>query len=128
MGSARCDFPGGSAPALYHSVRSTLLALPAHFRVFTGHDYPPQDGSKDGRRPPLADTTVGEQKRANKHLHDGVDEGQFVKWRQQRDGELANPRLIHYALQVNVRGGQLPRETETGDRFVRAPLKVPVGW
>ncbi|OCK87819.1 uncharacterized protein K441DRAFT_690955 [Cenococcum geophilum 1.58] len=106
--SACCDFPVGSATALFHSMR-TLLSLPAHFRLYTGHDYPPGE-----RGVPLPCTTVAEQNERNKHVKRGVEEAQFVQWRSERD-----------ALQCNTRGGSLPEVTEGGLRLLRVPVKVP---
>ncbi|OQV08651.1 hypothetical protein CLAIMM_12884 [Cladophialophora immunda] len=40
IGTARCDFPGGSASDLFKSGRK-LLSLPDHVKIWTGHDYPP---------------------------------------------------------------------------------------
>jgi glyoxylase-like metal-dependent hydrolase (beta-lactamase superfamily II) len=39
-GTGRCDFPRGSAAALYDSIQR-LYALPDETRVFVGHDYQP---------------------------------------------------------------------------------------
>lgn len=125
VGSARCDFPGGSASQLYHSIR-TLLSLPPHFRLYTGHDYPPstREADKAGHKyKPY--TTVEEQNKENKHMKAGVSEEEFVKWRTERDETLSEPQLIHQALQVNIRGGQLPRESGGGYRFLHVPLKIP---
>ncbi|EGY19821.1 metallo-beta-lactamase superfamily protein [Verticillium dahliae VdLs.17] len=105
VGSARCDFPGGSATDLYASARK-LLALPDECRIWTGHDYPPK---AEGRHDPVPHQTVAEQKKDNKHLKHGVVEDEFVNWRAERDSGLAVPRLMHQALQVNARGGRLPR-------------------
>ena len=108
MGSARCDFPGGSAPVLFHSVRDRLLALPDHFRIYTGHDYPPGTAADAPRDAPLAYMTVAEQRASNKHLRDGVREDEFVAWRRERDASLKEPRLIEWALKVNIRAGRVP--------------------
>ncbi|KAM0333554.1 hypothetical protein ACHAQA_002219 [Verticillium albo-atrum] len=123
VGSARCDFPGGSAAALFASARR-LLALPEDTRIWTGHDYPPK---AEGRHDPVPYQTVGEQKRANKHLKDGVAEDEFVRWRSERDGGLAEPRLMHYALQVNARGGRMPQADGTKFGMLRVPVKMPGG-
>lgn len=130
VGSARCDFPDGDANALYHSVRK-LLALPEHFKIWTGHDYPPGGGGGGGggndgqaREQPLAYMTVGEQNSQNKHLKQGVAEKEFVAWRQERDAGLAAPRLMDQALQVNIRAGQLPKATAAGDRLLHVPIKM----
>lgn len=120
VGSARCDFPGGDATNLYNSAK-TLLSLPLSFRLYSGHDYPP---GGEGRKKPLAFMTVAEQNESNKHLKAGVVEEDFVKWRTERDAALAEPRLIHQALQFNIRAGQLPRPTEHGYRLLHVPLKV----
>ncbi|EAA32947.2 Metallo-hydrolase/oxidoreductase [Neurospora crassa] len=117
IGSARCDFPGGDAHALYNSVQ-TLFSLPAHYRIYTGHDYPSADS-----RSPQPYTTVADQKRLNKHLKEGTTKDQFVTWRQERDSGLAEPKLLHQALQVNVRAGRMPK-----NGMLKVPLKMPGGW
>ncbi|RYO78962.1 hypothetical protein DL766_007488 [Monosporascus sp. MC13-8B] len=119
VGSARCDFPGGNALDLYASVRK-ILSLPENFKIWTGHDYPP---GGEGRTAPLPCQTVREQKERNKHFRDGAAKNEFVEWRMERDGGLGEPRLLHYSLQVNVRGGRLPRVSDTGDRMLHVPIK-----
>ncbi|KAK4149165.1 beta-lactamase-like protein [Chaetomidium leptoderma] len=121
LGTARCDFPGGSAQALYHSARK-LLSLPDHVKIWTGHDYPVQ-----GEREPEPWTSVGEHRARNKHLRDGVTEDEFVELRSERDRHLAAPRLVHESLQVNIRAGQLPKPDEAGMRTFKLPLKVQGG-
>ena len=132
VGSARCDFPGGSATALFGSM-STLLGLPVDYRLYTGHDYPPDDrqhpnmtnGASEGGGKEVPFTTVKEQKERNKHVKDGTVQEDFVKWRSERDAGLAEPKIIHQALQFNIRGGRLPGADQEGYRFFRVPLKVP---
>jgi glyoxylase-like metal-dependent hydrolase (beta-lactamase superfamily II) len=116
-GTARCDFPGGSAATLYRSIQK-LLALPDATRVFTGHDYAP------GGRPYAWESTVAAQRRDNIHLGGGVPEAKFVATREARDKTLEVPALILPALQVNVRGGRLPKPGAAGRSF----LKIPVNW
>ncbi|KAL2126523.1 hypothetical protein VTI74DRAFT_756 [Chaetomium olivicolor] len=118
LGTARCDFPGGSANALYHSARK-LLSLPDHVKVWVGHDYP-----VDGERDPEPCTSVGEHRQRNKHLRDGISEEEFVEMRKERDSKLAAPRLVHESLQVNIRAGQLPKVDEDGMRAFKLPVKV----
>lgn len=113
-GTARADFPGGSAEALWASIQA-ILALPDETRLFTGHDYQP------GERAPKWESTVGEQKRANPHLA-GKHEHAFVALREARDRTLAMPKLILHALQVNLRGGRLPEPDDTGKRYLKFPL------
>lgn len=123
LGTARCDFPGGSAQALYQSARK-LLSLPDHVRIWTGHDYP-----AEGEREPQPWTSVGEHRERNKHIRDGVQEDEFVEMRSERDRKLAAPRLIHESLQVNIRAGQLPKVDGTGMRTFKLPVKVDgEGW
>lgn len=116
-GTARTDFPGGSAADLYRSVRR-ILALPPTTRIFVGHDYLPA-----GRSEIRWETTVAEQRAANIHVHDGVSEADFVAMRTARDATLAAPQLILPALQVNIRAGALPPPDAGGKIF----LKLPVG-
>jgi glyoxylase-like metal-dependent hydrolase (beta-lactamase superfamily II) len=118
VGSARCDFPGGSATALYGSIHR-LLGLPEDYRLYTGHDYPPVG------RGPQPCYPVSEQKKSNKH---GVlGEKEFTEWRTQRDSSLSDPRLLHQALQVNIRGGRIPAQNETGTSFFKVPVKGSEG-
>jgi glyoxylase-like metal-dependent hydrolase (beta-lactamase superfamily II) len=117
-GTARSDFPGGSAEALYGSIRK-ILALPGETRMFVGHDYLPA-----GRSTFRWETTVTEQKASNVHIHEGVSEAEFVAMRQARDATLEAPLLILPSLQVNIRAGALPPATDKGHRYLRLPLDV----
>jgi glyoxylase-like metal-dependent hydrolase (beta-lactamase superfamily II) len=121
-GTARADFPGGSAPRLWRSIQD-ILALPDDTRIFTGHDYRP------GGRAPRWESTVAEQKRSNIHVA-GKDEAAFVALREARDRTLAMPQLILHALQVNIRGGALPAPEANGTRYLKFPLNVlgPGSW
>jgi glyoxylase-like metal-dependent hydrolase (beta-lactamase superfamily II) len=116
FGTARSDFPGGSATDLYRSIKA-ILALPEETRLFTGHDYLP------GGRAVRWESTVAEQKRDNIHLKGNPSEAEFVKLRQDRDKTLSMPRQILHALQVNMNGGRLPEPEGNG----RVYLKIPVG-
>lgn len=109
VGSARCDFPGGDAPALYESVQR-LMALPPDYRLYTGHDYPPASRVQGGDTSPqpLPYTTVEQQRKENKHLKDGTSKAEFVEWRKSRDGTLTEPKLMFTAMHVNLRGGRVP--------------------
>jgi uncharacterized protein (TIGR01244 family) len=118
-GTARTDFPGGSAHALWDSMQA-ILALPDATRIFTGHDYQP-----DGRAPRW-ESTVGEQKASNTHLAGTTEKG-FVALREARDRTLPMPKLILHALQVNVRGGRLPEPEDNGRRYLKIPLNVLEG-
>lgn len=113
-GSARCDFPGGSAEELYDSIQK-VLALPNETRLFMCHDYGP------GGRAIAWETTVAEQKEANIHVGQGKTREEFVKFRTERDAQLAMPKLIIPSLQVNMRAGEVPT-----DKDGNPMLKVPV--
>ncbi|KZE33252.1 glyoxylase-like metal-dependent hydrolase (beta-lactamase superfamily II) [Crenobacter luteus] len=115
VGTARCDFPGGDAATLYHSVQR-LYALPPETRLFMCHDYPPAG------RAPAWETTVAEQRARNIHLRDGVGEADFVAMRTARDATLAMPVLILPAIQVNIRAGHLPPPEANGRRYLKIPL------
>lgn len=117
VGTARCDFPGGDAHALYRSVQR-LLAWPESTRLFMCHDYPPIE------RPPHYLSTVGEQRRHNIHVRDGVTEADFVAMRTARDRGLEKPVLILPSIQVNVRAGKLPEPSANGRRYLQIPLDV----
>ncbi|MEY4517231.1 MAG: hypothetical protein RL180_1577 [Pseudomonadota bacterium] len=117
VGTARCDFPAGDARTLYRSIQR-LLQLPEHTRLFVCHDYPPRG------RPHQAYSTVAEQKALNIHVHDGVNEDEFVACRHQRDATLAVPRLMWPSIQVNICAGQLPTAQTNGLAYLRLPLNV----
>lgn len=125
VGSARADFPGGSATDLYHSTQ-TLLSLPPHYHLYVGHDYPPdaRPATESGEKI-KAYTTVAEQKEQNKHVKAGTSEDEFVKFRSERDAQLGEPRLLHQAMQFNIRAGHLPKPTSGGDRLLHVPVKGP---
>lgn len=117
VGTARCDFPGGSAQALYQSVHK-LLDLPAHTRLFMCHDYPP-----DGRAPAWQ-STVADQRAHNIHVHDGVTQEEFVALRTRRDATLEMPVLILPSVQVNIRAGALPPAEANGTAYLKIPLNT----
>ena len=116
-GTARTDFPGGNAHTLYASIRK-ILALPGDTRVFVGHDYLPET-RKDIRW----ESTVAEQRKSNKHVHEGVTEEEFVKLREERNAKLGSPRLLYPSLQVNIRGGNLPEPEENGSVYLKTPVR-----
>lgn len=114
-GTARCDFPGGDAHALYRSIRK-LLELPDDTRLYVCHDYPPDT------REIQCCTTVGEQRRANIHVNADVSEEEFVAMRTARDRTLDMPVLILPAIQLNIRAGQAPQPEDNGVRYLKIPL------
>ncbi|WP_394694480.1 MBL fold metallo-hydrolase [Hyphobacterium sp.] len=116
FGTARCDFPGGDARALYQSIQK-LFALPDTTRVFLCHDYLPE-----GRDQYIHQTTIGEEKANNIHVGHGASEDEFVKMRTERDATLAMPKLILPSVQVNMRAGLLPEPEDNGIRYIKIPL------
>ena len=115
-GTARADFPGGDARTLYRSIRRVLEKLPPQTRLFMCHDYAP------GGRAIRWETTVAEQRAANIHVRDGIDEDSFVAMRTARDATLSMPRLILPSLQVNMRAGHLPPVDGDGRVFLKLPI------
>ena len=114
-GTARCDFPGGSAAQLYRSIQR-MYALPDATRVFVCHDYGP------GGRAVACETTIGAQKRDNIHVREGVAEAEFVQLREARDRTLAMPALIIPSVQTNIRAGALPPAEDNGIRYLKTPI------
>lgn len=115
-GTARVDFPGGSAGDMYDSAQK-LFTLPEHMRMFMCHDYLPE-----GRSEYQFETTVGEQKRTNIHLNAHTSANTFATLRKERDATLGMPRLIIPSLQVNMRAGEIPKDKETGAEFLKTPV------
>ena len=120
-GTARTDFPGGCARELYRSIRK-ILALPPETRLFMCHDY-----KAPGRDQFAWETTVGEERRANKHIHEGIGEDEFVAMREERDRGLCTPRLLIPSIQVNMRAGRFPPAEASGVRYLRVPVKLKDG-
>jgi glyoxylase-like metal-dependent hydrolase (beta-lactamase superfamily II) len=117
-GTARADFPGGSAEELYRSTRR-ILALPDQTRIFVGHDYLPA-----GRSAYRWQTSVADQRVGNIHVHGGASEAEFVALRNARDATLSAPQLILPALQVNIRAGALPPPSPGGQTFLHLPVNT----
>ena len=115
-GTARCDFPGGNAETLYASVQR-LFTLPDEMRMFLCHDYLPE-----GRSKYVWETTVGEQRKQNIHIHDGVAQEIFTQMRKDRDATLGMPKLIIPSIQVNIGGGVLPKDEETKSVCFKIPV------
>ena len=114
-GTARADFPGGDAHELYRSIRK-VLSLPEETRLFMCHDYGPNG------REIRWETTVGEERKHNIHVRDGVTEEEFVAMRQARDATLDMPKLIIPSIQVNMRAGKLPPKDDSGRTFLKVPV------
>ena len=116
-GTARCDFPGGSASTLFQSIQK-VLSLPDSTQLYLCHDYPPE-----GREPQCV-TTVAEQKKTNVHVHQGVMEEAFVKMRQARDATLSMPVLMLPSVQVNMRAGHMPPPEGNGTAYLKIPINA----
>jgi glyoxylase-like metal-dependent hydrolase (beta-lactamase superfamily II) len=117
-GTARADFPGGDARALYRSIQR-VLSLPLETRLFMCHDY-----KAPGRDQYAWETTVGEERTRNVHVHEGVSEDDFVKMREARDAKLAAPLLLLPSIQVNIRAGKFPPAEANGVRYLKVPVKL----
>ena len=117
-GTARADFPGGDAHALYRSIQR-ILALPPETRLFMCHDY-----KAPGRNQYAWETTVGEEKARNVHVHEGVSENDFVAMRTARDAKLAAPLLLLPSIQVNIRAGHFPPAEVDGVHYLKVPVKL----
>ena len=118
FGTARADFPGGSARDLYQSIQK-IFALPDETRVFVGHDY-----KAPGRDDYAWETTVAEQRTKNVQIGAGVTEEEYVAMREAKDKTLAMPRLIVPSLQVNMRAGNLPAAEDNGVAYLKLPINV----
>ena len=118
-GTARCDFPGGDARTLYHSIHAKLFSLPDDTRVFMCHDY-----KAPGREEYLYETTIGAEREHNVHIHQGIGEEQFVAMRSARDATLGMPTLILPSVQINMRAGELPPAEDNGTRYLKIPLDL----
>lgn len=118
VGTARCDFPGGSSAELYDSIQR-LLAFSDDTVLYLCHDYPPEKGRA---RTPTA--TVADQKQRNIHVKHGITKNEFVRMRDERDKTLAMPRLILPSVQVNINAGKFPAPESNGVHYLKIPLNV----
>ena len=118
-GTARADFPGGDARALYRSIHR-LLSLPPQTRLFMCHDYLP----KSGRKTFVWESTIAEQLASNIHIGKGVSEDDYVAMRQARDKTLSAPTLLLPSIQVNMRAGKLPPADSNGVQYIKVPVKL----
>lgn len=116
FGSARTDFPGGDAAALFDSLQR-ILSLPENTRVFTCHDY-----KAPGRDEFAWESTVAQQRKHNIHVGGGVSKEDFVEFRTRRDAQLSMPKLLLPSLQVNIRAGELPAAEDNGTRYLKMPI------
>jgi glyoxylase-like metal-dependent hydrolase (beta-lactamase superfamily II) len=116
-GTARCDFPGGSADQLFDSVQR-IYALPENTRLFMCHDYQP------GGRELRFLSTVAEQKQSNIQLNERTTRDQYVKFRRERDATLELPALILPAIQINIRAGEFPAAEANGTAYLKIPLNL----
>lgn len=117
-GTARADFPGGDAAVMYRSIQR-IFELPAETRLFLCHDY-----KAPGRDDYRWETTVGQQRAHNVHIHDGITEEAFVEFRQSRDAKLGMPRLILPSIQVNIRAGEMPPVENNGIAYLKIPVNA----
>ncbi|MEQ1068893.1 MBL fold metallo-hydrolase [Acinetobacter lwoffii] len=115
-GTARCDFPRGSAEQLYDSVQN-LFQLPEDTRVFLCHDYLPET-----RESYVCESDIQTQKTQNIHIHQGVSKAEFAQMRNQRDSGLNMPKLILPAIQINMKAGQFPEPEANGMSYLKLPL------
>ena len=121
FGTARVDFPGGDARALFRSIKK-VLSLPPETRLFMCHDY-----KAPGRTEYAWETTVAAERAANVHVREGVSEDEFVEMRTTRDATLAAPRLLLPSIQVNIRAGRFPPADANGVHYLTIPVKLKGG-
>lgn len=118
FGTARADFPMGSAKTLYQSIQK-ILSLPDQTRIFVGHDY------KSPTRDDYAwETTVLQEKRNNIHVKLGTSQSEFVNLRESRDANLPVPKLLLPSIQLNIRAGNLPIAETNGVSYLKLPLTL----
>jgi len=120
-GTARCDFPAGSAEVLYDSVQRLYRSFPDTTRVFTGHDYQP------GGRPLRFESRLGEQRTSNRQLRQSTSREAFAALRRARDAELGMPALMWPSVQVNIRAGRLPSAEANGVSYLKVPVHLKGG-
>lgn len=116
-GTGRCDFPAGSAAALYESVHEKLYSLPDHYKVYVGHDYLP------GGRKLQFQSTIGQEKAHNIQLNAKTTREEFVHFRSTRDRSLSAPKLLLPSVQINIDAGHLPKPAANGIPYLKIPIR-----
>ena len=117
-GTARTDFPAGSAQNLYHSIQR-ILSLPDQTRIFLCHDY-----GTESRPEVCEQTTVEAEKLHNIHIGHLTSEEQFVKLREARDAKLSTPALLYPSVQFNMRSANFPPAEKNGVEYFKIPLTL----
>lgn len=118
FGTARTDFPGGSAAQLYDSIQK-IFSLPDDMRLFLCHDY-----KAPGRDAYAWETTVAKQREGNIFVRESISKDEFVATRESRDSKLGMPMLILPSIQVNVRAGHLPDPEDNDIRYLKIPMNT----
>lgn len=117
-GTARTDFPAGSAQNLYHSIQR-ILSLPDQTRIFLCHDY-----GTESRPEVCEQTTVEAEKLHNIHIGHLTSEEEFVKLREARDAKLSTPALLYPSVQFNMRSANFPPAEKNGVEYFKIPLTL----
>ncbi len=115
IGTARTDFPSGSAETLFHSIHR-IFNLPDDTEVFTAHDYPPQGREK------TPSSSLATQKKDNVLINTNVLKEAYVQERNKRDVGKPVPKLLFPSLQVNLRAGKFGEPEENGVTYIKIPL------
>ena len=115
VGTARTDFPGGDAAAMYESLRK-ILSFPDETRLFMCHDYPPEGRSAECM------TTVMAQKKHNVMIRDGISKEAYIAMRHKRDKGKAVPKMLLPAIQANMRAGDFGAKEDNGVQYVKVPV------
>ncbi|MEA0971216.1 MBL fold metallo-hydrolase [Candidatus Megaera venefica] len=115
IGTARTDFPGGSANTMYDSIKK-ILSLPNETRIFMCHDYPLQ-----GRDIAWV-STVKEQKERNILIHEGISKDEYIQTRNKRDRGKAVPKLLLPSLQTNLRAGTFGNPEDNNIKYIKIPI------
>ncbi|EWH11747.1 beta-lactamase domain-containing protein [Catenovulum agarivorans DS-2] len=116
-GTARCDFPGGSATRLYETVQQ-FYQLPDDTNVWVCHDYQP-----NGRELQYV-ATIAQHKQHNIHINAQTSVSEFVAKRESRDATLGMPQLIYPSIQINIRAGKMPPAEQNSTSYIKVPMKL----
>lgn len=117
LGTARTDFPGGSAEVLYDSIQK-INKLSPQTKIYVGHDYP-QDLNN-----PKFSTTIGQQIEENILVNKNINKKTYVDNRNKRDEGKAVPKLIFPAIQFNLRAGSFGSKSKNGKLFIKTPINI----
>ena len=114
-GTARTDFPGGSASDLYDSIKK-ILSLPKNTKIYICHHYPENIGEEQFL------STVELQDKNNILINNKISKDEFIKLRNERDNGKLPPKFLYPSIQTNIKSGELYTMQNNEKSYIKIPV------